>query len=60
MDFHSDRVCATCKTKKSYEHFLGKGQDFLNCKACRTIKKKKRLKAREQFLNEGKISWDRL
>ncbi|GGF22758.1 hypothetical protein GCM10010954_21960 [Halobacillus andaensis] len=56
----SDRVCAKCKKKKAYHHFLGKGQDYLNCHSCRVLKKRKREKARKQFLEEGKIYWDRL
>ncbi|MCP3027744.1 hypothetical protein [Halobacillus sp. A5] len=57
---HRERVCAICKKKKTVHHFIGRGQDYLNCQSCRAFKKKKRDKAREQFLKEGRIHVDRL
>ncbi len=60
MNYHRDKICSTCRKKKSSYHFIGKGQDFLNCQSCRDMKKKKRQKARQQFLNEGRINLDRL
>ncbi len=57
---HREKICSTCKKRRPFHYFIGKGQDFLNCQSCRAMNNEKRKKTRKKLLEEGRAFWDQL